>query len=623
MNTHHLLPARLWLRTDVRLALVGGTALLAVYLGFLGIPVTAAEIFVKQGGYYVLLGTFALFLHALWQLWPGGPITSGEQLTRQQVLAVALTIATLSILAINAEPFHSKILNDEFVLQSTAFNMHFFRDVAMMVRGYDIQGVFLSTDSVLDKRPYFYSFLVSLFHDLTGYRLANAYLVNALLMPMSLWLAFVFGRQLTGWRGGLLAVVLLGSLPLLGQNATGSGMELLNLVMILVTMVLAAEYLRLPREEALAALGLAAVLLAQSRYESALYVLPVAGLALAGWLRARRVILPWQSLLVPLLLVPCALLNKVLSNSPLMWELTDKANTRFSFGYFAENALGAYHFLFSRSLELANSLLLSTLGVIGLIWVLWRLVRSLPAWRIAAPSALTLTAFGLAVAANTLLVFCYYWASFVDRMASRFSLPLHLLFAFSAVLLATRLDRWWPATKTLVAAGLFFCLGVTTSRYANHLYSHVGIDEVEWERRFVNARPPGQRIIVSNKSTLPWLLEKKPSILIGRARLVADRLAHQLQEPNFSEILVLQGARPTTVEGDFEIVPEDRLPSGFKLELVAEKRFGSKLARISRLVALELPPKDKQPLGGSPKTAHQVSTDAPSPHASNGCLGMR
>lgn len=583
-------PIRPWHRPDVRLALFGGSAVLAVYLGFLGVSVTAAESFVKRGGYYVLLVTFALFLHALWRLGHSRLTPSAEPLTRRQTLAIAVAIGSFSLLAINAEPFRSKILNDEFVLQSTAFNMHYFRDVAMMVRGYDIQGVFLSTDNYLDKRPYFYPFLVSLLHDFTGYRLLNAYLVNALLMPAALGLAFVFGRQLTDWRGGLLAVVLLGSLPLLGQNATGSGMELLNFVMILATMVLAVVYLRAPQEEALAVLALAAVLLAQTRYESALYVLPVAGLAFFGWLRVRRPILPWQALLVPLLLVPCALQNKVLSNTPMLWELTEKSATRFSTDYFANNALGAYQFLFSRSVELANSLLLSTVGVIALAWAVWRLIRALPAWRTAPASALTMGVFSLAILANTLLVFCYYWASFVDRMASRFSLPLHLVLAFSAVLLVSRLDRWWPATKTLIAAGLLFSLGVTTSRYAGHSYSHVGIDEVEWERRFVNALPPGQRIIISNKSTLPWLLEKKPSILIGRARLVADRLAHQLHEPTFREILVLQGARPTTLEGDFEIVPEDRLPDGFKVELIAEKRFGSKRARISRLLAVTLHP---------------------------------
>ena len=579
-----------WRRTDVRLALFGASAVLAVYLGFIGVSVAGAESFVKRRGYYMVFAAFVLFVHSLWVLWRTRGLRTGESLTRGQAWVVATAIGVLSLLAITAEPLRSKILNDEFVLQSTAFNMHFFRDVATMVRGYDIQGVFVSTDNFMDKRPFFYPFLVSLLHDLTGYRLLNAYLVNALLMPAGLWLVFVFGRQLSGWRGGLLAVVLLGSLPLLGQNASGSGMELLNVVMILATMVLAVEYLREPREESLAAVVLSAVLLAYTRYESALYVLPVGVLTLAGWLRVRRLILPWQAALAPLLLVICALQNKVLSNSPLLWELRDKKTARFSVDYFADNLLGAYQFLFSRSSELANSLLLSTVGLIALIWGLWRLVRMLPAWRTASAAGFSLGVFSLAVAANTLLVFCYYWSSFVDRMASRFSLPLHLVLAFCAVLLAVKLDRWWPATKILIATGLVFLIGTTTTRYANHPYSHVGIDEIEWERRFVNALPPGQRIIISNKTTLPWLLEKKPSILIGRARLVADRLAYQLHEPTFDEILVLQVARPTSLEGDFEIVPEDRLPPGFKVELMVEKRFGSRLARISRLVEVNLPP---------------------------------
>lgn len=579
---------RLWSRVDVRLALTGVSAVLAVYLGFLGVSVAAAESFVKQCGYYVVLATFALFLRALWRLWSARSASTDGPLRWQQMLLVAGVVGVFSLLAVQAEPFQSKILNDEFVLQSTAFNMHFFRDVAMMVRGYDIQGMFVSTDSYLDKRPCFYPFLISLFHDLTGYRLLNAHLLNALLMPTALGLAFVFSRQLAGWRGGLLAVVLLGSLPLLGQNATGSGMELLNIVMILATMVLSVIYLRAPDEASLAALGFTAVLLAQSRYESALFALPVALVVGVGWLRARRFVLPWEALLVPLLMVPGALQSKVLSNSPLMWELTEKASSRFSLEYFAGNALGAWQFLFSRSIELANSPLLSAVGLGALFWSLWRLGSTLPAWRTVPAPGLVLAAFGLTIAANTLLVFCYYWASFVDRMASRLSLPLHLLLAFSAVLLMARLDRWLPATKILITVALVFCLQSTVTRYASHNYSHVGIDEVEWERRFVNALPPGQRIIISNKSTLPWLLEKKPSIIIGRARLMADRLAYQLHEPTFHEILVLQGARPSTPEGDFSIVPEDRLPDGFKLELIAEKRFGTKLARISRLVSIQL-----------------------------------
>src|SRR5581483_8667631 len=103
--------------------------------------------------------------------------------------------------------------------------------------------------------------------DLTGYRVANAFVVNSLLLPLALGLAFVIGRQLAGWRGGLLAALLLGTLPLLGQNATGSGMELLNVVMILATLALGAHYLAAPDEPRLAAFLLSTVLLAQSRYE--------------------------------------------------------------------------------------------------------------------------------------------------------------------------------------------------------------------------------------------------------------------------------------------------------------------------------------------------------------------
>ena len=614
MNASIQLLTRLWSRAEIRLASAGAAGLLAVYLGFLGVSVAAADTFIKHAGYYIIFASFGLFLHALWRWWRWRPSAGGEVMTRRQTWVVVLAIAGFSALALNAEPFVSKILNDEFVLQSTAFNMHFFRDVAMMVRGYDIQGVFLSTDSYLDKRPYFYPFLVSLAHDLTGYRPLNAYLVNAVLMPVSLGLTFVVGRLLAGWRGGLLALVLLGTLPLLGQNATGSGMELLNIVMILGTLILAAEYLRAPADESLAALGLAAVLLAQARYESALYVAPIGIVTLAGWLRAGRIIVPWQLLLVPLLLVPVALQNKVLSNSPLMWELTEKATSRFSLDYFAGNVNGAWVFLTSPNPMLGNSRLLSVVGLIALAWGGWRLIRGLPKWRTAAPAALAFAAFSLTIAANTVVVFCYYWSSFMDPMASRFALPMHVAMTFCVVLLMATLDRWWPATKLLIAAGLVFLLGVTTSRYAIHGYSHVGIDEIEWERRFVNALPPGNRIIIANKTTLYWLLDKTPSILIGRARLVPDRLAYQLQAHDFTEILVLQGARPTSVDGNFEIVPADRLPPGFRVELMAEKRFGTKLARISRLIAVDVPPASPAD-GKAPPPADNQRRSATTPPA--------
>ena len=201
---------------------------------------------------------------------------------------------------------------------------------------------------------------------------------------------------------------------------------------------------------------------------------------------------------------------------------------------------------------------------------MWHLLRTRPAPRAIAADRLALFIIGLGALANTVLIMFYYWSSFNDPMAARFSLPLHLLFVFALVTAGATLRSRWPALPTILGALALLAVVLATSRFAQPLYSYTGANEIEWEKRFVSARPPGERLIITNKSTLPWLLLKTPSILMGRAGLVADRLQHQLQEANFREILVMQSFRPTTAEGDYQMVSDDRLPKGFEVEL--EKR---------------------------------------------------
>jgi hypothetical protein len=574
-------------RPVTRLLAFGLSAVLAVYLGFIGLDVEAAGSVVKHAGYYFLLSAFGLWVVALARLWRER--LPGSTVCRRELAVAAGVIGGLTLIAVNAEPFRSKVLYDEFVLQSTAFNMHFFRDTVTMVRGYEIGGVFLSLDNYLDKRPNFYPFLISLVHDLTGYRTANAYALNAALYPITLALAYYLGRRLQGALGGLLAVLLLGSLPLLGQNATGSGMELLNFGMILAVAGLGGAYLRRPDETRLSALVLGAVLLAQSRYESALYVLPVALVIMLGWWREQKVILSWAVVPAPLLLLPSALQNKVLNNTRWMWELKVDQESRFSTDYLAGNLQGVRGFLFNDTPMFANSVALSVLGLAGLAWVAWRLARL---WRRPAGWASDHTALvllGLAASGNTVLILFYYWSNFTDPMAARFSLPLHFVFVFAVVAAAAGLARRWPSLPKGLVALACVALAVATGRFAQSLYSHTGIDEIEWERRFVAARPEGPRMIITNKSTLPWLLDQTPAILVGRAGMMSDRLKFHLDAGTFREVLVTQSFRPSDVDGRHQLTPGDVMPAGFKLEPIAERRFGTKINRISRLVALELP----------------------------------
>src|SRR5262249_17545555 len=147
-------------------------------------------------------------------------------------------------------------------------------------------------------------FLISLLHDLTGFRVENVFALNVSLALVTLSATYWMVHTMVARTApALFAVALVSTLPLFGQNATGAGMEMLNLAMIALNMVAATRYLQKPAADGLAFLVLGTVLLAETRYESVLFVLPVACVILIGWIRAREVLLPWPVMIAPLLLV--------------------------------------------------------------------------------------------------------------------------------------------------------------------------------------------------------------------------------------------------------------------------------------------------------------------------------
>ena len=562
---------------------------LAVYLGFFGVEVATAENLIKRGGYHFMALTAVWWIWSLARLWrraAPADLGMGGGWSRREVISAAVVILALMVSLLGMETLRSKVLYDEYVLQSTAYNMHHFREVATMVRGYDLLGAFVSTDNYLDKRPYFFPFLVSLLHDVLGYRTLNAYLLNVVLMPITLGVAYLLGRRWHGWRGGMLALVLLGTLPLFGQNATGSGMEIINIFMLLVAVLIGGIYLQKPDQRSLGAFILCVVLLAQCRYESALFVVSGIIVVVVGWWRAEKVVLPMAAIASPLLLLPVALHQRVLSESPILWEMKENQTSRFGWNYVPDNTAGVFEFWFQPGRMMANSVLLSAVGLVALGVIIGWLVWRRPHWKKLDGQAVAWSAFALAIGANLTLVLFYFWSRFTDPMAARFSLPPYVLMVFAAVLLVRWLDRKMPATKLVLAASLVAYLGWGVPKHAHHVYSRMGVDEIEWERRFVESLPAKNRLILTNKTTLVWLLDKTPSILLDRAVMMEDRIVYQLTQPLFDEILVSQSLRPTSVDGFHEIVMEEQLPERYELEFMTERRFGTRIARISRLVAI-------------------------------------
>ncbi|MDB6169803.1 MAG: hypothetical protein JWM88_2667 [Verrucomicrobia bacterium] len=577
-------------RQRVLLFLLSGTVALAV--GFILVsPKLAAEM-IAQGGYYYMLALFSAFVffglrvarsrREVWSAW----------LRRPGWTALALLGATL--FALWADTYQHKILFDEYVLQATAFHMHATKEVGAMIRAYELNGTWLPIDTFLDKRPYFFTFLLSLMHDLTGYRLINAFILNSVFAGVFLSLTYWFARQLTGRLGALLAVALLATMPLLGQNATSAGMEMHNLTMLVLVMCLALLYVRAPDTDRLALLCLGTVLLAQSRYESAIYVAPVAAIVVAGWHRAGRMLLPGIAIATPLLLIPYAWHNRILSATPLLWQLGAGQTERFSTGYLATNLAGAIHFFFNTGNRLANSWYLSVLGLCGLAWVAVRGFRWFQHRWVVDPAAKVALIMGAGVAGNFVMVQFYYWARLDDTVTSRFALPATLMLALAGATWVTSLSRRWGAPVWRIAfagVGAFLLVsGLPAIAYRLYTTENLVMKEIDWEREFVLARPPGTRLIISNKSSIPWVLWQTPALIGGVARQRGEQLRYHLSQGTFCEIIVMQALRPTTVEGEFGVDPDDLMPANFHLETLAEKRFGGRMDRLSRLVSVDPAP---------------------------------
>ncbi len=562
----------------------------AVYIGYLAVPAVPAGHMIILGGYYYILGVFSLFVFYALRLARSRSAVIKSWIRRPGAAGIAIACGVL--FAVWSDSFKHKILFDEYVIQGTAYTMHATKQVSTILRAYTIAGTWQTIDFFLDKRPYFFPFLVSLLHDFTGYRIANLFALNVALAGALLGLLYWFAREVAGRLPAILAVALMATLPLFGQNATGAGMDLHNLTMIALVACLSVLYLRAPSDDRLSLLVLSSVLLTESRYESVIFVLPVALIVGAGWVRAQRVILPWPVVMAPLLLIPYAWHSRVLAAEPIFWQLQAGQTSAFGFSNIVNNLDGDLAFLFNfRSTELANSWYLSILGVAGLGWAGLSLVRWLRRRpRPELPAAVFVgAAFGAGVAAHFAVTLFYWWARFDDLQASRFSLPLCLTFAVLAAALARGLsDRGVPALR-LAAIGLgIWMLTGGMPAMARRLYTdeNLAMQEIDWEHAIIESRP-GPVLMISNKSTIPFILWHIEAVISAVGAQKGEQIRYHMGQGTFKDVLVSQALRPTSKDGDFGVDPDDLMPPSYHLQTIAEKRFGTRIARLSRIVSID------------------------------------
>lgn len=189
---------------------------------------------------------------------------------RKNIWALASGLILAGIIFISV-PVGFKVLNDEINLLSVSQSMHLnFESLRIiMAKYYDSSLHIIKTG--IPNRPLFFPFLETILHTLTGYRPANAFILNFIVLFCFLTGTYITVQKLANHMTALSALFLVASMPVLAINATCGGYDLLFLLFFFLSFLMLYNYFFSPNPEKFAFLWLSLVVLANIRYEAIAY----------------------------------------------------------------------------------------------------------------------------------------------------------------------------------------------------------------------------------------------------------------------------------------------------------------------------------------------------------------
>ena len=485
------------------------------------------------------------------------------------------------------EPHQFKVLYDEHAYIAISKTMHTAREAAYPARAHYFFGEYYELAYGVDKRSVLFPFLVSVLHDLTGFRTSNAFVLNGMLGFASLLLIYWLLTKVSTRRVALCGQLMWIGIPLLAQIATGGGYDMLNICLLESWLILALIYSEGDFDEkALNCFALVTVALAQVRNESVLLVIGSVLVIWFKWSRSGRPALTWQSVLMSLFLVLPVSVNIIFSKLDYMRE-TQPGQAFFSLEYFPQNIVEAVAFVFNPDLEGMNSAALGYVGCFSAVLFLVHYIRKGSAAQEIEVADRVLVIFGGVIFAIFLIYMCTFWGAWTDYLVSRFSLPIWLLFlilaarVLSGFLKGRRLSAWAPAGVAVWAAAF----SLPASAGAEATAGLIPARESLFLEKLTKTVEPSEVLIVAQSQILPIVNGYAATSLAG-ANGEPWKVQAALDLKIYKQIWVAEQYRFNYKNRTWNKVHLGSLNEGFQLEPVASysSGAGSEL-RVSRIVA--------------------------------------
>jgi len=450
--------------TPQAIALLVLSALLLTLLGISFARSEYAEPLFIHATYY--------FLMVLVLCWAGTYLHVARDLRKGAILdwvkenkagmVVALIVTVVSALAIHPA---LRVLSDEANLLGTSKNFFFSKTATFTTTGKYYYDNFWDAGVVIDRRPSLFPFLVSLIHVLRGYSFSNVFLLNLLLLPPFVLVAYRLAKSLGGEVVGTVTALFVVAHPITLISMRSGGFDFLAAFFSLLVIKSFLDHVREPSAGALAVLWMNLCMFAEIRYETGLFLPPVVVLLLVFRLVKVSYLRPYRLLyaLTPAFLLPRIWQAILRGNVPEQ----DPGAVTFSVTNFLENTRDYFKpILHPFDFHPPHSTIVIALGLVGaILWLRW-LDRRLLSRDLHAPNFKFATMVVCWMLLQFTIVFTYVWGRAQHPAASRLVIAIDTFFSFPAAwMLAVLLKRFRPFVPILVAAGLFAVYLPVASEY--------------------------------------------------------------------------------------------------------------------------------------------------------------
>jgi 4-amino-4-deoxy-L-arabinose transferase-like glycosyltransferase len=501
-------------------------------------------------------------------------------------LVLAAVVSLVAILAIQPA---LRVLADETNLLGVSKNLYFNKTADFATTGKWYYETYWNLNVTMDRRPALFPFLVSLIHAFRGYSYTNAFHLNAILIPLYVFVAYRLAKVLGGEAFGILAGAFVVAHPITLISARSGGFDLMAGFFALVSVKCFLDYAKEPTANRLALLWLNLCMLAHVRYEGAAAIVASALVLLA--LRMVK----WEHVKPYLFVYAFTPLFAL----PRIWQTILKADdseqplnaTLFGWKHLAENARN-YFGLVLKPFEFnrAHSGLLLALGLVGCLVVarsLWKLAHERERKLVQERFAIFAVAW---VGVMMVIYLPYFWGKPLHPASARLFVPLDAFFSLMAAWVVTLLCRRVPLWLPSVVAAVVVCLYVPVASEGRFINELTLTRQAAQTWHYFEQLHDKNIMVVTDRPGLFTVMDYG-SMDLSVAKQGTD-LLFELSRHLYRDMYVIQEIDLTTKKPlpDFEIWPDK------KMEAVLEfQNAENSTVRISRMIQEPAPPPAAQP----------------------------